>query len=279
MKILKAKQIGYCYGVRRAAKMAREQASLDGKMVFTLGPLMHNPQEVKRLEGEGIVPIEPRSLSEILGQSLVLRSHGVSAELQAQAEALGIRVVDATCPYVKQPRRDLIEYGQEGRHVIIVGDSDHPEVLAQVSYATGPISVVEALDDLEKVPIDAKIGVVAQTTLNRTKFEEIVEAMAARHGDMKVADTICAETDLRQKECKELAKQSDAVVVVGGRNSANTCHLAALAEIIEPATYHIEKAEELTIPLPGSPEVVALCSGASTPDWIIAEVEARLREN
>jgi 4-hydroxy-3-methylbut-2-enyl diphosphate reductase len=276
IEIIKAEQAGFCFGVRRATQMACELEAQGHRPVYTLGPLMHNPQEVARLAKLGILPRQ--RIKDCRGGKTLIRTHGISLDEYNQAESLGIDLVDATCPHVIVPRRHMQEFGEQGRCVFLVGDRGHPEVQAMLSYAKGEIYVVSEPADIPDLPADTPVGLVAQTTQTQDTFSRLSESTKRRYRDTVAICTICKDTELRQEEGVRLASQVDMVIVVGGKSSANTCRLAAICSRIQERTFHVECASELegiSFPEIGS---IGLLSGASTPDWIIAEVDGWLRE-
>lgn len=277
MKIVRAEHAGFCYGVRRAARMADEAAAGEGKPVYTLGPLMHNPQEVARLASLGI---EPRDrIEDCVGGRTLVRTHGVAREVFERARALGVELVDATCPRVKVPHRQIERLGREGRHVVILGDAGHPEVKALQSYAHGPVTLVSRPGQLPRLPPSTPVGLIAQTTQTQEAFQQVEAALRAGFADTVAHNTICLDSAQRQEEGRRLAARADVVLVVGGRNSANTNRLTAICRAIQPRTHHLESVREVEgVPLEGA-EVVVIASGASTPDWIIDAIEARLRKS
>jgi 4-hydroxy-3-methylbut-2-enyl diphosphate reductase len=209
------------------------------------------------------------------GTTVVVRTHGaVKPELDA-ARARGLEVVDGTCPYVKYPQAMAQRLSRQGYHVVIVGDPNHAEVKGVVSYAEGPCTVVKP--GAEIPGIDAKkVAVIAQTTCIGADFERVVGALALRHKEVRAVNTICADTDERQADARQLATEVDAIIVVGGRNSANTRHLAEICKEIQPRTWHVETEEELRPEWFHGCAVVGVSAGASTPDWVIDGVAARL---
>jgi 4-hydroxy-3-methylbut-2-enyl diphosphate reductase len=235
---------------------------------------MHNPQEVERLCRLGIMPRD--SIDDCVGGRTLIRTHGIGKEEVARARLLGIDLVDTTCPHVKVPRRHIEEYGRQGRVVFLLGDEGHPEVQAILSYRTGSVVVVSGPDQLPELDAGTPVGIVAQTTQSKQVFQQVVDAARSKYSDVAAVDTICDDTARRQAEGVLLAHKVDLVVVIGGRNSANTRRLADICRAIQPWTCHIECAEELFGV--GFDEVskIGITSGASTPDWVIWEVDAGL---
>ncbi|HOX45915.1 MAG TPA: 4-hydroxy-3-methylbut-2-enyl diphosphate reductase [Myxococcota bacterium] len=269
MKVRRLARSGFCYGVRRATGLAIRLRQRHAR-VWTLGPLMHNPQEVARLASQGILPCG--RVEECGPGPLLVRTHGVAREEEEAARRLGLELVDGTCPHVLGARRDLALFGREGRTVILAGDAAHPEVSAQVSHAEGPVHVVGSRAGLPALPPATRVGVVAQTTLAPAEFEALVAEIRARHADTRVSAALCDDARVRQAEAARLAAEVDAVVVVGGRNSANTSRLAEICRRVQPRCFHVEVAEELRAADFAGVAVVGLAAGASTPDWLIEQV-------
>lgn len=268
LEVILADYLGFCYGVKRAIKIARENAAPDGS-ACTLGPIIHNPQMVERLKEEGVGTIS--SLDDMKRGRVIIRSHGVGPETYARAEAMGLECVDATCPHVKKAQLSAKELAEEGRFVVIVGEKEHPEVQSIVQWAGGSVAVVETVAEAAAVLSVPKLGIVSQTTFSGGRFREIVSALLDKSRDIRVMRTICTATDQRQHAARELASKVDVMIVIGGKNSANTTRLAQLCAKT-CRTYHIETAEELQLAWFDNIEKIGITAGASTPDWIIKEV-------
>ena len=275
MDVKIARTAGFCWGVRRTVDKVMEVADTAGHEVVTLGPIIHNPQAVERMREKGIETVS--AMAEVAyGTTVVVRTHGaVKAELDT-AEARGLEVVDGTCPYVKYPQVVAQRLSRAGYHVVIVGDEKHAEVKGVVSYVDGPYTVARPGGPIPAIP-DRKVAVIAQTTCIGAEFERVVGALALRHKEVRAVNTICSDTDERQEDARQLASQVDAVVVVGGKNSANTRHLAEICRGIQPRTWHVETEQELQPEWFRGCQVVGVSAGASTPDWVIEGVAERLR--
>ena len=271
MKVVLARTAGYCYGVERATRMAFEAVGKASRPVQSLGSVIHNPQVVARLAAEGVRVVE--AAAEIAQGTAIISAHGRSAAELDDLAARGVAIVDATCPHVRLPQRRIAELARNGFVVVLLGDPAHPEVRSVASYAGGARVIIvtgpEELPDLSGV---AKVGVVAQTTQSRRRFDALVAALRARVPEVVAYDTICSATRERQDEAEALAATVGAMIVVGGRSSANTRRLAELCRARCPRTWQIESAAELSaIDLSGV-ETVGVTAGASTPDWVIREV-------
>ncbi|WP_196594683.1 4-hydroxy-3-methylbut-2-enyl diphosphate reductase [Pectinatus sottacetonis] len=268
MDIILADYLGFCYGVKRAIKLAREQAGKD-KQVVTLGPIIHNPQMVKQLADEGIGLVN--SLDEIDKGTVIIRSHGVGPSVYKRASEKGLRIIDATCPHVKKAQMSAKTLAEEGYFVVIIGEKAHPEVKSIVEWSGRSAVVIEDVHEAEKLHFVRKLGIVAQTTFSRGKFKQLVDILIDKSNDIKVLRTICTATEQRQAAAEELAMKVDMMLVIGGKNSANTTRLASLCAKKCP-TYHIETADELKDNWFHHIEKIGVTAGASTPDWLIREV-------
>jgi 4-hydroxy-3-methylbut-2-en-1-yl diphosphate reductase len=271
MKLVKTKHAGFCFGVSRAVGLALDLRSKDVEPIYTLGWLIHNRQEVERLQGLGIEPKE--NIDDCVGGTTIIRTHGISKAESERAEALGVDLVDAICPHVKVVKRHIRAFERQSRTTLIVGDRDHPEVKALLSYAGGDVHVVSPLSGIPDLDPDTPIGVVAQTTQNKETFDSVVDLCRDKFKDLLVLCTICDDAVERQREAREIASQVDLMLVVGGSNSANTKRLASACQAILARTHHLEKAEELSGLDWEGVETIGLTSGASTPDWIVEKVE------
>jgi 4-hydroxy-3-methylbut-2-enyl diphosphate reductase len=276
MDVKIARTAGFCWGVRRTVDQVMQVADQAAGPVVTLGPIIHNPQAVARMRDKGVGTVT--EISEVGdGTTVVVRTHGaVQAELAA-AQERGLTVVDGTCPYVKYPQAMAQKLSREGYHLVIVGDVNHAEVKGVLSYASGPCTVVKPGGIIPEIK-DKRVAVIAQTTCIGADFERVVGALALRHKEVRAVNTICNDTEERQADARALAAEVDAVVVVGGKNSANTRHLAEICRDIQPRTWHVETEAELQ---PGWFEgcrLVGLSAGASTPDWVVDGVAGWLRE-
>lgn len=275
MEIYLADKAGFCFGVKRAINTAFEAAS--GGNVYCLGPLIHNPQEVERLNQAGVRTVEQFSALKP-GESLIIRSHGVPPQVLQQARSRGLNIIDLTCPFVGKAQRDAESLKKEGYQVIVVGEKRHPEVQSILGYAGDNALVVEKGRDLEGLSLQTRLGVVAQTTQSYGNFSEIVLKLLRLSKELKVFNTICHSTKERQEAAKVLASQMDLMLVVGGRNSANTSRLATLCKEQGKPTHHIEVADEIMVDWVKGAEKVGVTAGASTPDWVLEAVLKKLQE-
>lgn len=260
---------GFCFGVRRAIEMA-EKTLARGERVYSLGPVIHNPQEIERLEALGLKVID--EVGQATGGLLIIRSHGISPETAEAARAKGLELVDATCPLVKRVQSLAQKLHDEDYSVVIVGDARHPEVEAVLGYAPGAV-VVGDVDELGAVVDLSKVGVVCQTTQPPGRFHELVSEIARRFGgqELRVFVTICSATVDRQAAATELARRVDVMFVLGGRNSSNTRQLARLCESTGVTTHHLESADELTGEMLAGHLRIGVTAGASTPQWVVQQ--------
>ena len=268
MEVILAEHLGFCYGVKRAIEIARQNASTDGTS-STLGPIIHNPQMVERLKNEGVGTVG--SLDEMDDGVVIIRSHGVGPKVYEEAESRGLELVDATCPHVKKAQLSGKLLSEEGYTVVIVGEKNHPEVKSIFEWTEQNAYIIETEAEVDALPSIGKLGIVSQTTFSGEKFRSIVSCLLEKSREIKILRTICTATDLRQAAALELAENVDVMIVVGGKNSANTSRLAKLCAT-KCKTYHIETVEELQDEWLDHVNKIGITAGASTPDWIIKEV-------
>jgi 4-hydroxy-3-methylbut-2-enyl diphosphate reductase len=231
---------------------------------------------VERLRQAGIASVgSPREVRS--GQTLIIRSHGVAPEVYVEAESLGITVIDATCPHVAAIHRLVRDYSKNGDAVIIVGEADHPEVRAIAGWAEGVVFIFHDADEVQAVKLPKKALVVAQTTIKRERFESVLSALRTRVPELTVRNTICAATSQRQQEAETLSAEADVMIVVGGHNSSNTNKLYETCRQRCERSYLIETADEVPADQIHETDCVAVTAGASTPQWLLNEVEDRLK--
>jgi 4-hydroxy-3-methylbut-2-enyl diphosphate reductase len=271
-----ARTAGFCWGVRRTVDKVLEVADQRRGPVVTLGPIIHNPQAVARFREKGVGTVS--ATDDVPdGTTVVVRTHGAVRHELETAERRGLQVVDGTCPYVKYPQAMAQQLSSEGYHVVIVGDANHAEIKGVVSYAEGPCTVVKPGGPIPEIKAK-KVGVIAQTTCIGAEFARVVAALALSHKEVRAVNTICNDTEERQADARALARDVDAVVVVGGKNSANTRHLAEICKEIQPRTWHVETEAELRPEWFEGCRTVGLSAGASTPDWVVEGVAGWLRK-
>lgn len=273
--VVMAKRAGFCFGVKRAIDTAFAIGSQKKKGVYTLGPLIHNPQVIEKLRSEGIRPVEEDEIPDGPVSSLIIRTHGIPRQLYDKISARGHSIIDATCPFVKKAQEYAHHLRENGYQVVILGDRTHPEVKGLMSYAGDNAIVYDGRGPLPK--LSPRVGIVVQTTQPVEALKKLLADVAGRVKELKVYNTICNSTALRLKETEGMARSVDVMVVVGGKNSANTTQLTNLCASLGVRTYHIETADELQRSWFKGVRTVGITAGASTPDWIIAKVEKRIR--
>ncbi len=281
VEIIVAPNAGFCFGVKRAVKLAEESADIakEGRRVFTLGPIIHNPQEVGRLKSLGVEPLEGERPQE--GDAIIIRSHGIPPNKERELKEKGFRVIDATCPYVKAVHEAVCKLSEEGYFIVIVGEKNHPEVIGTLGYleeCKGRGIVVETLDDLKEAFRHERVGVVSQTTQSEKFFKEVVGELALWVKELKVINTICNATSVRQEDVYQIAPQVDVMIVIGGKNSGNTRRLYSIAKSLNENSYHIETADEIVPSWFEGVKRVGITAGASTPSWIIEDVKSKIEE-
>ncbi len=270
MKIILADCAGYCYGVERALKLANEAAEKGGEKIYSLGPLIHNRHVVEKLrEMKNIHPVE--KVSDAGGGKLIIRAHGVSPDILAEAEKAGNEIINATCKFVYIAQVYARQLFDEGYDIIILGEKDHPEVIGLVGYAGGKAIVVENASQLPDKKRWKKAGIVVQTTQDIEKLKGLVSFMVDRCSELKIYNTICSATAMRQEAARETAGKCGIMLVLGDRQSGNTRRLAQICEEVQPKTFLIERIQELDPSLFEGVECVGVTAGASTPNFIIRE--------
>ncbi|MGC8926559.1 MAG: 4-hydroxy-3-methylbut-2-enyl diphosphate reductase [Myxococcota bacterium] len=279
MEVIVAKNAGYCFGVKRAIDIATETLTKhSGKIIYSLGEIIHNPQVVDRLLSRGLRVV--KSVDDIeKGSVVIISAHGRSERDIEEIKNKDCIIVNATCPYVKLPQGIIKRLSGEGYFIIVLGDRDHPEVKGLISYAKGSnIMVVDENFNGIGSMKSTKVGVVAQTTQNREHFKRLINRVIEQNFDeVRIFNTICDATDIRQEETIEIAKEVDIMVVIGGKNSANTKRLFEISRGYCNRVFHIETAEELKRRDFSGIKRVGVTAGASTPNDIIESVIKRLK--
>ena len=277
MEVIVADNAGFCFGVKRAIKMANEAMDKDPGSVTALGPLIHNPQVVASFRNRGLeVVSELEQVDE--GSTVIIRSHGVGPEVKAGAETRGLKVVDTTCPFVTKAQQYAAKLVDENYKVVMIGDQHHPEVIGVVAHTQNQAIVLDTVAEAEKLKFIPRMGVVFQTTHAIGHVQEIVGALLKRGKEVRVFNTLCGATTSMQKTAVELAPSVEAMVIIGGRQSANTAQLAEVCRKVNPHVYQIESAEEIVPEWFQGMRQIGVSAGASTPDEVIAEVVDRLTQ-
>jgi len=276
VKIILAGSAGFCFGVKRAAKLALD-SSEKFHQICSLGPLIHSPQLVKKLEEKGVKVVE--RVEDLPEGAVIVRSHGLTAEEFARLSERDLTIVDATCPFVKKAQDYASQLSSQGYAVILVGEAEHPEVQGIVSYVAGSeVYVVADHEQAEKLPSRSKLGVIAQTTQSFKNLEQIVAVCLRKGKEVRVFNTICDATTVRQTEARDIARKVDLMLIIGGFNSANTSRLAKICQDIQPHSFHIETADQIHPEWFADVDSVGITAGASTPRWIIDQVLDRVQE-
>mgnify|MGYP003967516579 CR=1 FL=1 len=273
MRVIVAKKAGFCMGVRKAMDNALDAANKvgsDDSTVYTEGPLIHNPQVLEKLEKQGIRALKEDT--DLSNSTVVIRAHGITPKRRQELEASGAEISDATCPRVKRVQSIIEENAKEGYFTIIVGDEGHAEVTGLLGYTDGKGYVVSSPDEVSRLPDMEKICIVAQTTQDMNTFALIAEKLKHRYKNHKVFDTICSSTSRRQEEVISLSEDVDAMIVVGGRGSANTNRLVQIAEKKGVPAFLVETEQELNLKKLADYGVIGITAGASTPNWLLERV-------
>ncbi|MGO8760680.1 MAG: 4-hydroxy-3-methylbut-2-enyl diphosphate reductase [Desulfobaccales bacterium] len=275
MKVVLASTAGFCIGVKRALEMVLKAINENQPKIYTYGPLIHNPQVLELLRERGITILKPGE--EIPAGLVVIRAHGIPPQERRLLEQAGGSIIDATCPRVAKVQAIIRRWAAKGCATLIVGDADHPEVRGLMGYTEARGFVVSTSEDVAGLPDLDKLIVVAQTTQSESQFEARVQEIAARFPQAQIFNTICDATASRQAEVQELARQAEALVVVGGRNSGNTQRLVEVSQETGIPTYHVETEQELDLVEISQYQTVAVTAGASTPNWLIGNVVNTLK--
>ncbi|BCB95390.1 4-hydroxy-3-methylbut-2-enyl diphosphate reductase [Dissulfurispira thermophila] len=281
LEIIVAKRAGFCFGVKRAVDLAFDAANKNSQKgdvrccsVYTLGPIIHNPQVIEKLKSEGVEPTDDIDNPNI--KTIIIRTHGVQQEISERLSQKGYEVIDATCPFVKKAQQYAKLLKEEGYQIVIIGDKGHPEVKGLMSYAGKDVIVVNKEDSLPS--LKSRVGFIVQTTQPLDVLKKFISEAVEQVKELKVFNTICNSTALRLKETKDMTKDVDLMIVVGGKNSANTTQLTQLCNSVSIPAYHIETASEIREEWFSNVKKVGITAGASTPDWIISDVEKRIRD-
>ncbi|HZS44333.1 MAG TPA: 4-hydroxy-3-methylbut-2-enyl diphosphate reductase [Blastocatellia bacterium] len=275
MEVILADVHGFCSGVRRAIDLVEHARVKYDSEIYTLGALIHNPQEVARLDQAGIKTLTDDA--EVTSGVPAIRTHGAPPQTFARLKTLGQPIVDTTCPYVKYSQHVAREFCNEGYDVIIMGDKNHPEVKGIVGYCTRPVYVIKYIADINTLPPMQRAGIMAQTTVNESTFLKIAELLRARVPEVKFVNTICNATHERQESVSDLSRHVDVLYVVGGRTSSNSNKLVEVGKTFCAKTFLIETADEINESDLTGVEKVGVTAGASTPDWLIQQVVDRIK--
>ena len=274
MVIELAENYGFCFGVKRAIKIAEEN-----KNASTYGPLIHNNKEIARLEEDFEVGLTDDHKSFQTGDKAIVRTHGIQKQELAELKANKVDVVDATCPYVTKPQEIAQEMSEAGYSVVIFGDEAHPEIKGVKSYATNGAMVVTCPKDLEDVKLHEKIALIAQTTRKVEDYLEVANYLIPRYKEVRVFNTICNATFENQEAVRKISKKADVMIIIGGKNSSNTKQLSSIAHDYCKDSFHIEDENDIDPLWFKDKNFCGISAGASTPDWIIQNVVNFIEKN
>ena len=280
MQVIQAKTAGFCFGVKRAVDTVYEQVEKSDGAIYTFGPIIHNDEVIKDLQKHGVQVIRSEEeIDQIENGTVIIRSHGVEKRIYDKLEAKQIKIVDATCPFVKKIHNIVQRESAAGKYIIIIGNPNHPEVKGIRGWAGDRISIIQNAEDIEKLSVhaDEKICIVSQTTFNYNKFQELVEIISEKSYDVSVLNTICNATKERQTEAQNIAEKVDAMIVIGDKHSSNTQKLFEICAKACKDTYYIQTLDDLDMNQLGSVETVGITAGASTPNNLIEEVQNNVR--
>ena len=279
MKVELAKSAGFCFGVEKAVNTVYEEAKKNDDIVYTLGPIIHNEEVVKDMKKRGVEAVAIEDLHSLPKGTVIIRSHGVSKEIYNYVKKSGHRVVDATCPFVKKIHAIVSVQSGKGKTVVIIGNPKHPEVEGIRGWGDQNTYAVENIDEFIKLDLkkDKEIIIVAQTTFNHKKFQEIIDKISLLGYDVRCFNTICNATQERQAEAKNIASNVDAMIVIGDKKSSNTGKLVEICQEECKNTVFIQTLEDLDYDALLSVDSVGITAGASTPKHIIEEVQNIVR--
>ena len=283
MEVRLAKTAGFCFGVKRAVETVYEQVKeCQGENIYTYGPIIHNEEVVKDMKSKGVEVIHSEEeLRELSSGVVIIRSHGVSKRIHDILDEQGLRCVDATCPFVKKIHRIVEEESKRGKHIIIIGDENHPEVQGIKGWSETEATVIKTEAEAENfsVPSNTEICIVSQTTFNYNKFKYLVEIISKKSYNIYVLNTICSATKERQTEAASIANEVDVMIVIGDKHSSNTQKLFEICHSACKDTYYIQTLDDLDMNQLKSVKTVGITAGASTPNNIIEEVQNNVRIN
>jgi 4-hydroxy-3-methylbut-2-enyl diphosphate reductase len=275
VNLVVASPTGLCFGVRRAIEQL-ETALAEYRAVYSLGSPMHNPQEVARLAGIGLKLVEKASDTPE-GEVSFVRAHGVARSELEELKSRSRLVIDGTCPHVSAAQKRAESLSKEGYKVVIVGDADHPEVRGILGHIEGESLVISSESEIDGKTRHGRLGILSQTTQKESSFVSVVSKLMLIAGEIKVYNTICGATIERQKSVQRLAQQVDGIIVIGGRNSANTRKLVEIAESLGVSAMWIEHSEELNRRWLEGKRSIGVAAGSSTPDWLIKDLKRNLQ--
>lgn len=272
MEIRRANSYGFCFGVKRAIKLAEQNVG-----AFTIGPLIHNQKEIDRLNSDFNVSVEDNISNIKPNTSAIIRTHGITKSNFDYLKKLNINLIDATCPFVKKPQKICEKMSKEGYEIIIFGDKEHPEVKGIVSYCDNSYQVILNKNEIKNIHANSRVAIISQTTKNIQSFLDIVNYLIEVCHEVRVFNTICNATFDNQNAARELAKDVDVMIVIGGKQSSNTKQLLNVSLEYCKDSYCVEDSNELKLSWFNNKKICGITAGASTPDWIIDEVEQKIK--
>ncbi|MPQ44450.1 4-hydroxy-3-methylbut-2-enyl diphosphate reductase [Clostridium tarantellae] len=277
IKVVLAENAGFCFGVKRAVDEAIKTQKQYKKNIYTLGPLIHNNDAVKYLEHNNVYAIDIKDIDNLCeGDVILIRSHGVKANVIEILKNKGLIVVNATCPYVTNIQQKAKTYYEKGYKIIIIGDEKHPEVVGINGWCNDEAIIVNGKNIPKEFP--KRVCVLCQTTEKKETWNKVLTAIANCSKEIVAFNTICSATDVRQKSAKELSESADKIIVIGGKNSSNTTKLYEICKKNCNEAYHIENSKELTNELLKNKDItIGITAGASTPEWVIKEVIEKIK--
>ena len=281
MEITVAKSAGFCFGVQRAVDSVYKELEENSGKIYTFGPIIHNEQVVEDLNKRGIEVIDTvEQLKKIKEGTVVIRSHGVAKEIYDILEQQKLKMVDATCPFVKKIHNIVLDESNNGKTIIIIGNDNHPEVEGIKGWVNGEVIVINKEEQIEKLslPEQTKACIVSQTTFNHNKFKYLVEIIRKKGYDITVVNTICNATHVRQVEAQKISSKVDGMIVIGGKNSSNTQKLYDICRNECENTLYVQTVKDLNLHELKSLKSIGITAGASTPKNIIEEVRTECQK-
>ena len=281
MEITVAKSAGFCFGVQRAVDSVYKELEENSGKIYTFGPIIHNEQVVEDLNKRGIEVIDTvEQLKKIKEGTVVIRSHGVAKEIYDILEQQKLKMVDATCPFVKKIHNIVLDESNNGKTIIIIGNDNHPEVEGIKGWVNGEVIVINKEEQIEKLslPEQTKACIVSQTTFNHNKFKYLVEIIRKKGCDITVVNTICNATHVRQVEARKISSKVDGMIVIGGKNSSNTQKLYDICRNECENTFYVQTVKDLNLHELKSLKSIGITAGASTPKNIIEEVRTECQK-
>ncbi len=283
MEVKLAKSAGFCFGVKRAVETVYEQVDkCHGERIYTYGPIIHNEEVIKDIQSKGVeVLANEEELKALTSGVVIIRSHGVPKRIYELMEERGLRCVDATCPFVKKIHRIVEQASREGSYIVIIGDAKHPEVQGIQGWSESGSTIIQTKEQANSFvpPAGKTICIVSQTTFNYNKFKDLVEIISKKSYDTNVINTICSATKERQTEAARIANEVDVMIVIGDKHSSNTQKLFEICHSACSNTYYIQTLDDLDMNQFESVQTVGITAGASTPNYIIEEVQNNVRIN